>query len=174
MTIRLQPHQKIHISSSADIFNLLQPILRRASKLDRNREHLWLLCLDQSRKVLHLELIGLGTVRSVLMDPMEVYSVAIGRRASAVALIHNHPSGNLKPSFADRDMTNLLQQLGRMLRIPLLDHLIISETEFYSFNDSGELIQLAKSTEYLIQHPLQKWLVDDPGMQDSGAKKWPL
>lgn len=156
MTIRLHPSQKIPIHYSSDIFNLLQPVLRRASKLDRNREHLWLLCLDQSHKALHLELVGLGTVRSVLMDPMEVYSVAIAKRASAVALIHNHPSGNLKPSFADIDMTNLLQQCGRMLRIPLLDHLVISETGFYSFCDSGELARLATSKEYLIKHPLQE------------------
>lgn len=144
MTIRLRPHQKIRIQSSSDIFQLLQPILRRASKLDRDREHLWIVCLDQSHNVKHLELAGLGTVRSVLIDPLEVYSLALIKRSAAIVLAHNHPSGRLIPSCADRFATERLIKASRFLNIPLLDHLIISETAFYSFSDEGEFNKMER------------------------------
>lgn len=138
MTIRLRAHQKVRIQSSADIFQLLQPILRRSSKLDRDREHLWLLCLDHSQTVRHLELLGLGTQRSVLIDPMEVYNLALLKRATSIAVVHNHPTGKLQPSRADKLVTEKLMEASRFLNIQLLDHLIISEKGFYSFFDEGE------------------------------------
>lgn len=124
--------------SSSYIFHLLQPILCRASKLNRDREHLWVLCLDQSHTVRHLELVGLGTQRPELIDPVEVYSLALLKRAAAIALIHNHPSVRLIPSRADRLATERLKEASQFLNIPLLDHLIISESAFYSFADQGE------------------------------------
>lgn len=137
MTIRLRPHQKISIQSSSDVFQLLQPLLLKESKLDRDREHLWVLCLDQSHSVKHLELAGLGTLKSVLIEPVEIYSVALIHRAAAIILAHNHPSGQLIPSRADRRETARLKEASQLLGIPLLDHLIISETGFYSFGDEG-------------------------------------
>ena len=174
MTIRLKPHQKIHIQSSSDIFHLLQPILRRSSKLDRDREHLWVLCLDQSHTVRHLELTGLGTLRSVLIDPVEVFSLALLKRAAAIALVHNHPSGRLIPSRADRLATERLREGSRFLNIPLLDHLIISETGFYSFADQGEFTdgQLI-AADTAVRRARRDTLVALPGIQitlDNGTR----
>ena len=126
MNIRLKPHQKIHIQSSSDIYSILQPIFRRYSKLDRDREHLWMMTLDGSQTVRKLELLGLGTQRTVLIDPMEVYHRALLRRAASIVVIHNHPSGSLKPSRADKTATEKLVEASRFLNIKLLDHLIIS------------------------------------------------
>ncbi len=154
MTIRLRPHQRIHVQSSFDIFSILQPILRRASKMDRGREHLWVLCLDQVHVIRHLELVGLGTLRSVLIDPAEVYSLALHKRAAAIAVVHNHPSGRVTPSCADRAVTEKLQHASHFLNIPLLDHLIISEKEFYSFCDSGELTRIGADTNVQVKYPL--------------------
>lgn len=98
MTIRLRPNQKTHIQSFADIFRLMQPILRRCTQRDRNREHFWVLCLDLSQNVSHLELLGLGTQRSVLIDPKEVHHLALLKNACSIVAIHNHPCGRLKPS----------------------------------------------------------------------------
>lgn len=150
MTIRLRPDQKIHIQSSADIFQLIQPILRRSSKLDRDREHLWILCLDASQTVQHLELLGLGTQRTVLIDPKEVYNLALLKRASSIVVIHNHPSGRLKPSHADKVATEKLIAASQSLNIKLLDHLIISDDNYFSFLDEGvfELLDTSKSTVF--------------------------
>jgi DNA repair protein RadC len=137
MTIRLRSDKKIHIQSSADIFQIIQPVLRRCSKIDREREHLWLLCLDALQTVCHLELVGLGTRRTVLIDPVEIFHLAILKEATSIVLIHNHPTGNLKPSRADKTATEKLVEASRFLNIPLLDHLIISEKEFFSFLDEG-------------------------------------
>lgn len=139
MTIRLKPHQKIHIQSSADIYRVLQPILLRISKLNRDREHCWLMHLDASQRVRCVELLAVGTQRTVLIDPMDVFHRAIVRRASSVVVIHNHPSGNLKPSGADKMMTEKLMQTSRFANVRMLDHLIISEEGYYSFADEGTL-----------------------------------
>lgn len=143
MNIRLKPHQKIHIQSSADIYQILQPIFRRCSKLDRDREHLWMMTLDSSRTLRKLELLGVGTQRTVLIDPMEVYHRALLRRAAAIVVIHNHPAGNLSPSRADKTATAKLLEASRLLNIELLDHLIISEEGYFSFLDEGVFEKLA-------------------------------
>ena len=138
MQIRLSPSQNLHIQTSSDIFHLLQPAFLRQSKLNRDREHLWLLCLDHSQTVRSLELLGLGTQNNVLIDPKEVFHRALLRRAAAIIVAHNHPTNSLKPSRSDVTATEKLVEASRFLNIRLLDHLIISETGFYSFLDEGE------------------------------------
>lgn len=137
MNIRLHPHQKLHIQSSSDIYSILQPIFRRSSKLDRDREHLWLMSLDGSQTVRHLELLGLVTQQNVLIDPKEVFHRALHRRAASIVIAHNHPSGSLQPSRSDKTATGKLVEAGRFLNIKLLDHLIISENKYFSFLDEG-------------------------------------
>lgn len=137
MNIRLRPHQKIKINSSSDIFSVIQPIFRRSSKLDRDRERVWVFCLDTSQTIQHLELIGLGTKNTVLLDPMEVYHLALIKRASSIVVVHNHPSGRLEPSRTDKTATEKFVEASRFLNIRLLDHLIISEKEYFSFLDEG-------------------------------------
>jgi DNA repair protein RadC len=137
MTIRLRTHQKIHIQSSSDIFHLMQPILRRCSKRDRAREHFWILCLNAAQTVTHLELVGLGTQRSVQIDPKEVYHLALLKDACSIVAVHNHPSGRLKPSYADKVITKSLLAIGQFHNIKLLDHLIICEENYFSFMDEG-------------------------------------
>ncbi|RYG50791.1 MAG: hypothetical protein EOO01_09885 [Chitinophagaceae bacterium] len=72
------------------------------------------------------------------MDPLEVYNLALLKRASSIVVAHNHPSGLLRPSRADKEGTAKLVEASRFLGIRLLDHLIISEKGFYSFLDEGE------------------------------------
>jgi|SRR6218665_731524 len=138
MNIQLDSEQNLLIQSSSDIFQILQPAFLRQPELDRDREHLWLMCLDHSQTVRTLELLGLGTQNNVLIDPMEVYHRALLRRAAFIVVAHNHPSGSLKPSRSDITATEKLVDASHFLNVKLLDHLIISETEFYSFLDNGE------------------------------------
>ncbi|TXJ28703.1 MAG: DNA repair protein [Chitinophagaceae bacterium] len=154
MTIRLRPDQKIHIQSSADIFQLMQPVLRRSSKLDRDREHLWILCLDASQTVQHLELLGLGTQRAVLIDPKEIYNLALLKRATSIVAIHNHPSGKLRPSQADKTATEKMIAASQFLNIKLLDHLIISDDNYFSFLDEGVFALLSTSKSIMLNSAL--------------------
>ncbi|MBO9573899.1 MAG: JAB domain-containing protein, partial [Chitinophagaceae bacterium] len=110
----------------------MQSILRRCTKRDREREHFWILCLDAAQTVMHLELLGLGTQRSVLIDPREIYHLALLKNACSIAAIHNHPSGRLKPSNADKEITKKMMAASDFLNVRLLDHLIISEKGYFS------------------------------------------
>ncbi len=115
----------------------MQPILQRCTKRDRNREHFWILCLDSGQNVSHLELLGLGTQRSVQIDPKEVYHLTLLKDACSIVAIHNHPSGRLKPSHTDKGATKKLLAVSQFINIKLLDHLIISEDNYFSFMDEG-------------------------------------
>lgn len=80
------------------------------------------------------------------------------KRAVRVIIVHNHPSGELKPSEMDKDITDRLIQCGLILHVPVLDHLIISEKAWYSFADDGLLAELEASTKYVVMKGMLKFL----------------
>ena len=152
MNVKLTPSQKIKILNSDDIYHVMQQILLRENKIDRNKEHFWIIGLAQSNKILYIELISLGTIKATLVEPMEIFSIALQKRTVQIILVHNHPSGELKPSVADKDITDRLIQVGTFLNIPVIDHLIIGEKSFYSFEDNGLLEELSKSKKYALRY----------------------
>jgi DNA repair protein RadC len=154
MDIELTEEEKIKILSSDDIFGIMQKILLREQKIDQDREHFWIIGLANNLRLLFVELIGLGTVNKVLVDPMEVFSFALQKRAVKIMLCHNHPSGELKPSVADKDTTDRMIQVGRIVNTPVLDHLIISDKSYVSFENMGLMEELAKSTKYVPAYEL--------------------
>lgn len=87
---------------------------------------------------------------------MEVFSVPLQKRAVKLIIVHNHPSGQLKPSEQDKDITDQLIQVGRIMKVPLMDHLIISETDHYSFSDSGLLYELEQSLKYVPAYEIKR------------------
>ncbi|MGH1337071.1 MAG: JAB domain-containing protein [Aureispira sp.] len=101
-----------------------------------------------------VELISLGTVNKTLVEPMEVYSMALQKRAVKIILCHNHPSGELKPSKEDQDITDRLIQVGRIVNLPVLDHLIISDISYLSFKDVGLMAELEKSIKYVPSYEI--------------------
>lgn len=105
MNIKLKETQDRKINGSDDIYPIMQKILLRENKIDRNREHLWTISLDNANKILNIELVSLGTINKTLIEPMEVFSVPLQKRAVKVILVHNHPSGQLRPSEPDKDIT---------------------------------------------------------------------
>lgn len=104
--------------------------------------------------LLFVELIGLGTVNKVLVNPMEVFSFALQKRAVNIMLCHNHPSRELKPSKDDKDTTDRMIQVGKIVGTPVLDHLIITERNYMSFNDVGLMEKLAQSEKYIPPYQL--------------------
>ncbi len=146
MNVRLDKALKgTRIGSAADLYPIMQQILMRESRTDRNREHFWTISLDHAGTLLNIELVSMGSIRQTVVEPMEVYSIPLQKRAVQLILVHNHPGGTLKPSEADKDITDQLIQAGRILKVTVLDHLIITETDYYSFAESGLLVELEAS-----------------------------
>lgn len=99
-----------------------------------------ILLLDRGNKVLSLTTISSGGYSGTVVDAKMVFSAALLSRASAVILCHNHPSGRMVPSVADQQLTEKLHKAGKLLDLPVLDHIILGpEGQHYSFADEGHL-----------------------------------
>ncbi len=156
MDIELTQEERIKILNSDDIYGIMQKILLREGKIDQNREHFWVIGLENNNRILFIELISLGTVNRTIAEPMEVYSLALQKRAVKIILCHNHPSGELTPSDADKNITDKLIQVGRIVNTPVSDHLIITPNSYLSFKNIGLLEELEHSTKYVPKYELEK------------------
>lgn len=122
------------IGSSKQVFELMQPILGELP-----HEEFWVLYLNNSNKVLSKDQISKGGITGTLVDIRLLYKRAIELSAIAIIICHNHPSGKLKPSLSDKQLTKKIKIAGESLDIKLLDHLIITEKSYFSFADNGEI-----------------------------------
>lgn len=120
------------IGTSRDAFNIIAPFLT-----DLHHEEFWLLFLNKACEVLAREKLSIGGTAGTVADVKLAFKTALDARASAIIAVHNHPSGNLKPSDADMELTRKMKEAGKILDLPLLDHLIVSERGYYSFADEG-------------------------------------
>lgn len=122
------------ITSSKVVFDIMHPIIG-----ELNHEEFWILYLNNSNKVTYKGQLSKGGMTATIVDTRLVYKMAIEQNATGIILVHNHPSGVLKPSEADIQMTKKIKQAGATLEIQVLDHLIITETGYFSFIDEGTL-----------------------------------
>lgn len=171
MNVRLTKEQKIKVLNSEDVFSIMQQILMRENKIGRDKEHFWIIGLSVKNRILFIELISLGTVSMSLVHPMEVFSFALQKRAVNLILVHNHPSGELEPSLQDKDITDRLLQNSLFLEVPIIDHLIISETAYYSFTDSGLLNELRKSKKYVTPYQQEEDRLRNEGLEKGKKAK---
>ncbi len=125
---------KQKISSSNDVFELFQPLLG-----DLPHEEFWILLLNRSNKIIDRFKISQGGVSGTVIDVRLILKAAIEKLASSIILCHNHPSGNKMPSDADDSITQKLIDGGKLLDIKVLDHIIIADTQFFSYADEGKL-----------------------------------
>ncbi len=126
--------QKKKISSSLSVFELMQPIIGELP-----HEEFWIIYLNNSNKILHKNQLSKGSMTGTLVDVRLVLKTALDFGALSLILIHNHPSGTLKPSHQDKDITKKLKIAAQSLDIKVLDHIIVTEKEYYSFADEGIL-----------------------------------
>ena len=131
---RSLPYKPRPLTNSTAVYDLCRELLE-----DLDRETVCLACLDTKNKLACLSVLAVGTVDSAVLHPREVFKVAVLSNASAVIVVHNHPSGDPAPSAEDRSITRKLQEAGQILDIKVLDHIIIGDGSFYSFADSGDL-----------------------------------
>ena len=106
---------------------------------DLNHEQFWIMLLNNANKVIRLEKIGVGGMTGTTADPKKIFKCALENNAASVMLCHNHPSGNVVPSNADKQITNNLVKAGQFLEIKILDHIIIGNDNYFSFADEGLL-----------------------------------
>lgn len=124
--------QKPEIKGSRDGYMLVARYLEGL-----NHEEAYMLCLNKGNKVLAVRRVSEGGDEATIMDAKKVFRMAIECRASAIMVAHNHPSGTLRPSQADIDLTKRLKAVGDQLGMPLVDHIIVSDEGYFSFLDEG-------------------------------------
>ncbi|AUC77498.1 MULTISPECIES: RadC family protein [unclassified Olleya] len=126
--------QKKKITSSASVFELMQPIIGELP-----HEEFWIVYLNNSNKVIYKNQLSKGGITGTLVDTRLVLKTALEVGAVGLILAHNHPSGTLKPSQADKDVTLKLKTAAQSLDIKVLDHLIVTENAYFSFADESIL-----------------------------------
>ncbi|KKP51576.1 MAG: repair protein [candidate division TM6 bacterium GW2011_GWF2_33_332] len=126
--------EKYQIKCSKDVFDIMSPLLT-----DLVHEEFWILFLNRSNKVIGKMKLSQGGISGTVTDVRLVMKKAIECLASGIIVCHNHPSGNLNPSESDSNITQKIKEAGKLMDIQLLDHVIISEKEHYSFANNGLL-----------------------------------
>lgn len=126
------PLQKTIISTSRDIADYLQARLK-----DYRHEVFAVLFLNRANKINHFEIVSEGGITGTVADPRVILRRALEEDAVNIILCHNHPSGSLRPSRADEQLTSRIKEAARLLDIAVIDHIIVSETGYYSFADEG-------------------------------------
>jgi DNA repair protein RadC len=132
MNVRLNKDDKKKLKSTDDVYDIMQKILLRQNKLRRKQEYFWTIGLSPKLDIEYIELVALGKLNVVAAEPVEIFSVAVSKRCKSMIMVHNHPSGGLKPSKQDLKFTKDLQAAAKILQIEILDHLIITEIDYYS------------------------------------------
>jgi len=122
----------VQIKCSKDVADIFQPLLS-----DLLHEEFWILFLNRSNRVISRMKLSQGGISGTVTDVRLVMKKAIEYLASGIIVCHNHPSGNLNPSESDSKITQKIKEAGNLLDIQLLDHLIISDKDYYSFADNG-------------------------------------
>ncbi|MDZ4794155.1 MAG: DNA repair protein RadC [Bacteroidota bacterium] len=128
------PLEKLVVSSSSDIAHYLKIRLK-----DYRHEVFAVLFLNRANKINHFEIVSEGGITGTVADPRIILRKALEQDAVNIILCHNHPSGSLKPSRADEQLTSKIKEAARYLDIAVIDHLIVSEDGYYSFADEGLL-----------------------------------
>jgi DNA repair protein RadC len=126
--------EKKAVTSSKQAYEIIKPVLE-----DLPHEEFWIILVNQANKVINKHLIGRGGIAETTADVRIIFKLALENLASGVILSHNHPSGNLTPSQSDINLTNKIKEASTLFNISILDHIIIGDSNYYSFRDEGIL-----------------------------------
>lgn len=132
---KLKTNELVAISSSHDAYEILSAEWKDLRRIESFK----ILLLNQTNKVLGISTVSVGGISGTVADPRLIFQAALKANASSIVLAHNHPSGNLKPSNMDEKLTNKIIKGGNLMDILVIDHLILTDTGFYSFADDGKM-----------------------------------
>jgi len=121
------------LSGSGDVYSAFKKLQ------ESDRERFYAVLLDMKNRVIGVDMVSQGTGTSAPVAPNEVYKPALLASAASVIFVHSHPSGDPEPSIADKELTQQLVQLGELMGIQVLDHVIVGRDKYYSFSDKGEI-----------------------------------
>lgn len=134
---KVKASQRLQVKTSKEVYELL---LR---SWDENKieyvEQFKIIMLNRANRVLGIFEVSTGGQSGTVADPRMIFTAALKVCAASIILAHNHPSGNIKPSRADKELTGKIKEGGKLLEIDVMDHLIISSEGYYSFADEGIL-----------------------------------
>lgn len=123
---------KNRIKSSKDVFELMQPELE-----DLPHEEFWVIFLNRKNELIEKRKIGQGGIHATTVDVRLIMKAALEKLATSIILCHNHPTGDVQPGKADISLTQQLTKAGEILQIPVTDHIIIGNNQYFSFLDEG-------------------------------------
>jgi DNA repair protein RadC len=126
--------EKAVMTNSNDVANYLQSLLK-----DYRHEVFAVLFLNRANKINHFQIVSEGGITGTVADPRIILKKALEEDAVGMILCHNHPSGSLKPSAADVELTKKIKEAAKFFDIKVMDHLIVSDAGYYSFSDEGIL-----------------------------------
>lgn len=126
--------QIVDLGSATSIYNLLAPKLT-----DLDHEEMWLVFLNNNYKLISYERLSIGGITETAVDVRLIIRQAVLKNSTVIAMVHNHPSGSLRPSKDDDRLTERVRKACELMRMYLLDHLIISSSGYYSYRESGRL-----------------------------------
>lgn len=126
--------ERVAILSSKDVYECFYPLM-----CDLPTEECWVLLLNQASKIIDKVKIGTGGLNATAVDIRCILREALLKRASAIALCHNHPSGSIRPSREDDRLTQQVNQASQCMNIRLVDHVILTDGAFYSYADEGRI-----------------------------------
>lgn len=135
--------EKIKVNNACIVVEIFRDILKSEDITDQTKEHFWSMGLNTKNRVLYIELISLGSLTESIVHPREVFKSAIIKNVCNLIFIHNHPSGEPEPSKNDIDITKILEEGAKILGLKVLDHIIISEDNYFSFANEN-LLQRGK------------------------------
>jgi DNA repair protein RadC len=127
-------NKKLSIRNGKDIYTYFKYIIR-----DNTQERFYSIYLDTKKNIIGTKLLFIGTVNVSTIHPREIFKHAYLLSASYIICIHNHPSGDITPSDLDKEITDELVSIGNIQKIPILDHIIIGNNNYYSFYENGEI-----------------------------------
>ena len=127
---------KIQIKSSYQVAKVFEDLLLLEAEIDREKEHFYVMHLTAKSQVKMVELVSLGSLTASVVHPRETFRRAVLAGSASIIVAHNHPSGEVDPSTEDTKVTKLLFEAGRVLGIPLLDHLVFANESFFSFQEN--------------------------------------
>ena len=129
-------NSKLQIQDSRHVARVFLDLLLTEDAIAREKEHYYVMHLDVKSRVKLVELVSIGTLTQALIHPRETFRRAVCQGSAAIMVAHNHPSGECDPSDEDTKITKLLFEAGTLLGITLLDHVIFTPTEFFSFRSN--------------------------------------
>jgi len=132
--------QTVILSSPEKVVNLFREVFAMSGEEDKHKEKMYVLGINSTNTLLYIDLVSIGTINKAAIYPREVVRQAIIKNASAIIICHNHPGGGLTPSVDDVNITKKIKEICKIIDVLLLDHIILSNTGYFSMKTENYLL----------------------------------